>query len=100
FGTTSCGRAYASGSGRTPERLSNSATTMRYAAGAPAWPGEDQVAIALAAKVAMLAAASRTCAIKPSSKAQKALLDEVAKVAASKHVNGQPFPDFLVDAKE
>ena len=58
------------------------------------------MAVALAAKIAMLAAASRTCAVEPSSQDQRDLLEQVAAVTALKHVNGRPFDEFLGDAKE
>ena len=73
---------------------------MSDAAGASEWPGGDAVAVALAAKIAMLAAASRTCAVEPSSQDQRDLLEQVAAVTALKHVNGRPFDEFLGDAKE
>jgi hypothetical protein len=72
---------------------------MGHAAPIPDWPGQDPVAIAIAAKIAMLAAASRTCAAEPSSQDQRDLLEEVGKVTARKHVGGKEFPEFLADAK-
>jgi len=69
------------------------------ATGTPEWPRDDPVEIAFAAKVVMLAAASRTCAVDPPSQDQRDLLDEVSRVTARRHVQGRSFREFLDDAK-
>jgi hypothetical protein len=73
---------------------------MTDAAGAPAWPGNDFVSIAFAAKVALLEAAFRTCGPGPISAEHEELLAEVASVTRSTHVEGRDFPDFLSYAQE
>jgi hypothetical protein len=64
-----------------------------------AWPGEDQAAVALAARVVMLSAASRTCHLRSTTKDQDDLLRLVALATDTRTVGGESFPVFLESAK-
>ena len=64
------------------------------------WPGDDPSAIALAARVVMLSAASRTCTIGYCTDEQRVLLADIHRVTELKHVAGDSFPDFLAGAKQ
>ena len=63
------------------------------------WPGESSAAIALAARVAMLSAASTTCKLTGRSRHQTDLLHLVRMATEVDNVDGQDFPKFLESAK-
>jgi hypothetical protein len=65
-----------------------------------AWPGEDQAAIALAARVVMLSAAGKTCHLRSTTKDQDDLLRLLALATDTRQVGGESFPEFLGSAKD
>jgi hypothetical protein len=65
-----------------------------------AWPSDDDpAAIAVAARIVMLSAASRTCHLASCNKPQETLLSLIPEVTELEQVRGQTFPTFLASAK-
>jgi hypothetical protein len=64
------------------------------------WPGDDPNAIALAARIPMLAAAAKTCPVSKLSSDQAQLLTLILRATDSQNVAGQAFPEFLSAAKQ
>jgi hypothetical protein len=63
------------------------------------WPGEDPAAIALAARIVMLSAASRTCILDTCSAEQQQLLSLLQMTTDIRLVRGRSFPEFLAAAQ-
>lgn len=71
---------------------------MKTSVQSEAWPAEDPLEIALAARVAMLAAASRSCILDGQSPAEEDVLDLIRRFTNVDKVEGRSFPDFLAAA--
>src|SRR4051794_12873864 len=59
------------------------------------WPGDDAVAIALAARIVMLAAASRVCSVGRRTRHESMLLHLIEYATDVSGVQGAPFERFL-----
>jgi hypothetical protein len=74
-------------------------TALATASREEPWPREVAKEIALATRIVMLSAAAKTCPMYDRTDDQDAVLDAIAKVTRTKHVDGRPFAEFLDDAR-